>query len=186
MTTLRIKNMVCDRCKKVIHDELTAVGVEVVSLELGTLVIKDNLIETSRIREIIRANGFELIEDNEAHVVEKIKLFLLGLVRHLPIQRKEKLSSLISAELNKDYSGLSRLFSQKEGITIEKYFLKLKLEKVKEMIQEGGQSFSEIAYYLDYANINHLSRQFKQTTGMSMSEYRQTMNFDRKPLDKIM
>jgi AraC-like DNA-binding protein len=185
MTTLHIKNMVCDRCKKVVKEELQRLGVEVVSVELGEVLINDTSIEQSQIMGVLLAQGFEMILDPEEVIIERIKLLLVSLVSELPMQPREKLSILIARELAKDYSSLSRLFSQTEQITIEKYFLKLKLEKVKELIQQGSYSFSEIAYKLAYSSVNHLSNQFKSTTGMSMSEYKSTTESQRKPIDKI-
>lgn len=177
--------MVCDRCKKVIRDELEAIDVQVISLELGKLEIEGNAIDIEKVAEVITKNGFELIEDEEILLIERIKLFLLSMVNNLPIQRKEKLSVILARDMNKDYSGLSKLFSRNEHITLEKFFLRLKVEKVKELIQENKYSFSEIAYQLDYANSNHLAKQFKEATGMSMTEYKQSSYWGRKPLDKI-
>ncbi len=185
MSTLHIKNMVCDRCKKVIKDELTALGVLVHSVDLGVLDIDPRSITLEAIEKVIRDQGFEVIESKEEILAEEIKLFLMSIINSFPIQRKNKLSTLISEGLGKDYSSLSKVFSRKEHITIEKYFLRLKLEKVKEMIQDGTHSFSQIASVLDYSSINHLSGQFKQETGLSMSEYKSMVNRDRKPLDKI-
>lgn len=186
MTTLYIKNMVCDRCKKVIKDELMGIGVEVISIELGKIEIKNSTTANrTKISQIVTANGFELIEDKELLMVERIKLYILSLVEQLPIHRTEKLSVLLARELHKDYSGLSKLFSRNEHITVEKFFLRLKLEKVKELVQENKYSFSEIAYLLDYANSNHLSKQFKDATGLSMTEYKKSSQWNRKPLDKI-
>ncbi len=186
MTTLHIKNMVCDRCKKVLKDELMGIGVEVVSIELGKLEIKNSTsANTTTINQIVTANGFEIIEDKESLMVERIKLYLLALVEHLPIQRTENISVLLTRELNKDYSGLSKLFSRNEHITIEKFFLKLKLEKVKELIEENKYSFSEIANLLDYTNSSHLSKQFKDATGLNMTEYSKSSQWSRRPLDKI-
>ncbi|MEP0986758.1 AraC family transcriptional regulator [Ekhidna sp.] len=185
MTTLHIKNMVCDRCKKVIKDELTTLGVEVHSIELGVLEIDPKSVDLESIAGTIEAHGFELIESKEEIIVERIKVFLISMIDQLPIQRKNKLSTMISDELGRDYSSLSKVFSQRELITIEKYFLRLKLEKVKELIQDGSHSFSQIASILDYSSINHLSGQFKQETGLSMSEYKTMIQSDRKPLDKI-
>lgn len=177
--------MVCDRCKKVVNEELQRIGVEVSSVELGEVQISDTSIDQSIISEVLSAQGFELILDPGHVITERIKLLLIGMVGELPMHPHEKLSVLIAKELTKDYSSLSRLFSQTEQITIEKYFLKLKLEKVKELIQGGSYTFSEIAYQLDYSSVNHLSGQFKATTGMSMSEYKRTVESDRKSLDKI-
>ncbi|MEO9484027.1 MAG: AraC family transcriptional regulator [Ekhidna sp.] len=185
MTTLHIKNMVCDRCKKVIKDELTNLGVEVHAIELGVIDIDSKSVDLESIVNALEAHGFELIENKEEILVEGVKVFLISMIDQLPIQRKNKLSTMISDELGRDYSSLSKVFSQREHITIEKYFLRLKLEKVKELIQDGSHSFSQIASILDYSSINHLSGQFKQETGLSMSEYKTMFQSDRKPLDKI-
>ncbi|MEP0368601.1 MAG: helix-turn-helix domain-containing protein [Cyclobacteriaceae bacterium] len=184
MTTLHIKNMVCDRCKKVIKDELTTLGVKVYSIELGVLEIDAKSVDLESIAGTIQAHGFELIESKEEIIVERIKVFLISMIDQLPIQRKNKLSTMISDELGRDYSSLSKAFSQTEHITIEKYFLRLKIEKVKELIQDGSHSFSQIASILDYASINHLSAHFKSATGMSMSEYRK-LGTNRKSLDQV-
>lgn len=184
-TILHIKNMVCDRCKKVIKDELTSLGVEVQSIELGLLEVDPKSVDLKSIANTLEAHGFELIENKEEILVEGVKVYLISIIDKLPIQRKDKLSIMISDELGKDYSSLSKVFSQREHLTIEKYFLRLKLEKVKELIQDNSYSFSQIAAMLDYSSINHLSGQFKQETGLSMSEYKSMINRDRKPLDKI-
>lgn len=80
---------------------------------------------------------------------------------------------------------MSRLFSANENITIEKYFIKLKIEKVKELIQLKQLSFSDIGYVLDYSSVNHLSRQFKEVMGMSMTDYKNTANWVRNFFDEI-
>ena len=95
------------------------------------------------------------------------------------------LSDYLAKNLAKSYANISRVFSKKEEITIEKYFIRLKIEKAKELVEYGNQSFSEIAYQLGYKNLQHLSRQFKQITGMSMSEYQKLQNPERTSLDKI-
>ncbi|MEQ8473640.1 MAG: helix-turn-helix domain-containing protein [Marinoscillum sp.] len=183
--TLHIKNMVCDRCKKVITDTLTTLGVEIHTIELGVIQVDSHSANLEAMVKTIEAHGFELIESKEEKIVERIKVFLINMIDQLPIQRKNKLSTMISDELGRDYSSLSKIFSQKEHITIEKYFLRIKLEKVKELIQDGTHSFSQIAFMLDYSSIHHLSGQFKQETGFSMSEYKTMVQSDRKPLDKI-
>ena len=72
--------------------------------------------------------------------------------------------------------------------SIEKFVakkLKLKIEKVKELIQLKQYSFSDVAYMLDYSSINHLSRQFKEIVGMSMSDYKNTEKWKRNFYDEI-
>ncbi len=177
--------MVCDRCKKVVKDELEKLGEEIVDIELGRIVLRDQTSNQETLRKTLEDQGFELISDPGLVMVEHIRLLLIEQVSELPLRLEDNLSVLISRELGRDYSSLSRLFSRHEHITIERFFVKLKLEKVKELIQESTHSFSEIAYLLGYSSVNHLASQFRSNTGMSMSEYKQTMGADRKSLDKI-
>jgi AraC-like DNA-binding protein len=109
----------------------------------------------------------------------------VSLIKKIESNEINNLSIFLSKHFDKSYAVLSKLFSKKEGITIEKYLINLKIERVKELIQLGQLNFSEIAYTLNYSNSGHLSRQFKTVTGMSMSSYRSLQNWDRKTLDQI-
>lgn len=95
------------------------------------------------------------------------------------------LSEVLSSKLHKDYSYLSGLFSEVEGITIEKYIINQKIEKVKELIIYDELSLSEIANQLSYSSVAHLSNQFKKVTGLSPSHFKNVGQNKRKPLDKI-
>ena len=117
----------------------------------------------------------------EIQLTEAIKVELIHLIENN--NSEENSSSYLANRLHKDYSLLSKTFKKIEGQTIEKFFIKLKIEKVKEFIQMNKLSFSEIAY--QYNSINHLSNQFKNLTGMTMSEYKNSQDWNRIPLDKI-
>lgn len=181
-----IKNMVCDRCIKVLRDELNAHNIELLNIELGriTLDVQDSD-PTEILGSILDKNGFSLINNPELHLVEQIKIELIQLLKHLPLQIEQKLSAYLESKLYKDYFKMSKLFSTNESVTIEKYFIKLKIEKVKELIQNQALNFTEISQLLNYSNINHLSRQFKRETGMSLSDYKSSQKNDRTPLDQI-
>lgn len=180
---IKVKNMVCDRCKGVLKQEFRNAGIEVVQMDLGEVQFSDGAQEQMKhIREILVKNGFELIEDvNDSHIVD-IKKHLINAVNN---DLHQNLSKYLSEKMNKDYSALSKMFSAKEGLTIEKYFILLKIERVKEEIQMETKTFSEIAYDLNYKSSSHLAKQFKSITGMSMSEYRKVQDWNRKPLDEI-
>lgn len=160
-----IKNMVCSRCLKVIKQELQEVGITVLSLELGRLLVEapyknDNTI-TENVASVLHTNGFEIVQSEEEMLVERIKILLIEQLAELPLHIKVKTSELLSSALHRDYKMLRKLFSDNEKMTIEKFFIKLKIEKVKELIQLKQHSFSDIGYLLDYSSVNHLSRQFK-------------------------
>jgi len=181
-----IKNMVCDRCIKVLRDELKASRIELLEIELGRLKLNIQNSEDKEILiSILEKNGFSLIESPEKQLVEQVIIELIKLLKDLPLDMNRKLSSFLEEKLHKEYSKISKLFSITKGVTIEKYFIKLKVEKVKELIQERSQNFTEISQVLNYSNINHLSRQFKSETGMSLTNYKTHQKNERNSLDRI-
>ncbi|WAC01629.1 AraC family transcriptional regulator [Lacinutrix neustonica] len=185
-----IKNMVCNRCLKVIMQELQELEVTVLSLELGRLLVKapnktDNEI-INAVTTVLHANDFEIVQNEEEMLVERIKIILIEQLQELPLHIKVKTSELLASSLHREYKTLSKLFSANQQTTIEKYFIKLKIEKVKELIQLKQHSFSDIGYLLDYSSVNHLSRQFKEVIGVSMTDYKNTENWKRNFYDEIM
>lgn len=184
-----IKNMVCSRCLKVIKQELQELGVTVLSLELGRLLVEAPKKTSNEIVEavttVLHANDFEIVQKEEEMLVERMKIILIEQLQELPLHIKVKTSELLASRLHKDYKTLSKLFSANEQTTLEKYFIKLKIEKVKELIQLKQHSFSDIGYLLDYSSVNHLSRQFKEVVGMSMTDYKNTGNWKRNFYDEI-
>tara|TARA_R110000868_G_scaffold410826_1_gene700382 strand:- start:3052 stop:3678 length:627 start_codon:yes stop_codon:yes gene_type:complete len=184
-----IKNMVCSRCLKVIQQELQEVGITVLSLELGRLLVEAPKKTSNEIVEavttVLHANDFEIVQKEEEMLVERMKVILIEQLQELPLHIKVKTSELLASRLHKDYKTLSKLFSANEQTTLEKYFIKLKIEKVKELIQLKQHSFSDIGYLLDYSSVNHLSRQFKKVVGMSMTDYKNTGNWKRNFYDEI-
>jgi len=182
-TTLYIKNMVCNRCKSTVLRELDALGYDLDSLELGQVVLNTSTpIEYSKLKEVLTKHGFEIIQEETEVLIEEIKI---ALIKKIENQDNANLSAFLTKRFNKSYSALSKLFSKTEGVTIEKYEINLKIEKVKELIQLGQLNFSQIAYSLDYNNSSHLARQFKNITGMSMTVFKNLQKWDRKPIDQI-
>jgi len=175
--------MVCSRCKMAILNLLNNEGFEVDSIQLGKITVKEQSEnDYTKLEKQLNALGFELIKDPLKALVEKIKITL---IQHLDKNDTDVILSELEDEIGKSYSILSKTFSKLEGITLEKYLINLKIEKVKEYIQLQQHNFSEIAYGLNYKNSSHLAKQFKQVTGMSMTAYKQLQDGQRKPLDKI-
>lgn len=180
--------MVCDRCEMVIETALTALGLEVNHVQLGKAEVtrKGEKPSLKDIEKELERFNFGLIKDDDSILVEKVKTNLIEWIDSGNLETDERsLSDYLAQKMTKSYANISRVFSKKEEITIEKYFIRLKIEKAKELVEYGGLSFSEIAYQLGYKNLQHLSRQFKEITGMSMSDYQKLQNPNRKSLDKI-
>ncbi|MBT0608103.1 helix-turn-helix domain-containing protein [Aequorivita echinoideorum] len=184
--TLHIKNMVCDRCIKVLKTEIKSHNIKLLDIELGSVQIdinSDNDLQV--IQNILNDNGFELIATPYEKIREDVKINLIKLLNKLPLNLEGNLSEYLSSQMNQDYAKISKVFSVTEGLTIEKYFIKMKIEKVKELIQIPTYNFTEISQLLDYSHINHLSRQFKSETGVSLSKYKVAQKNFRNSLDKI-
>lgn len=175
--------MVCNRCKMAILKLLNDEGFEVDSIQLGKITVKeDSTNDYQKLDNQLKELGFELIKDPVKALVEKIKV---RLIQHIEMNDDDTILANLENEIGKSYSVLSKTFSRSEGITLERYFINLKIEKVKELIQLQELNFSEIAYRLNYKNSSHLAKQFKQVTGMSMTGYKDLQHSDRKSLDKI-
>lgn len=180
--------MVCNRCIKVVKDELEKIGQTVNSIKLGEVELEGTLSnhQLERVKSVLEDNGFELLEDKQSKLIELTKNLIIELVHSKdPIKLHINLSDHLSAFLNVDYSYLSNLFSSFEGITIEKYLILQRIEKAKELIFYDELTLSEIAYQLGYSSVAHLSSQFKKTTGLTPSEFKKLRDSSRKALDKV-
>ena len=179
----KIKGMICGRCLKVLNNELRATGAEVVEIQLGKVVISysPNKISHSLIDKIIQENEFEILWDKESILTEQTKRWVINYIWNT--NHDETLSDYLVEKVNKNYDLLSKNFSKIFGKTIERYSILLKIERVKELIENGELSFSETAYAMGYQNLSALSRQFK--TGMTLKEYKNLDKGMRIPIDKI-
>lgn len=182
-----IKNMVCARCEMAVRTLFDEMKISVLSIKLGEVELSKTLenLEKKQLSEKLKALGFELLDDKISKTIERIKNRIIDLVHHQNEQPKINLSSYLSDDLNQDYSALSNLFSETEGITIEHYFIAQKIERVKELLIYNELSLSEIAFQLNYSSVAHLSNQFKKTTGITPTQFKQLKEKKRKQIDDL-
>lgn len=184
---LNIKNMVCSRCVTAVEVELEKLGLHAVSVTLGEVELKTKCTKTQKqiLRGSLHSLGFDLIDDKKNITVERIKTILIDLVFNKNNVLKINLSDHLANDLAQDYSVLSNLFSETEGITIEHYFIAQKIERVKELLTYDELTLSEIAIQLQYSNVAHLSNQFKKTTGLTPTHFKQLKVKTRKQIDDL-
>lgn len=169
-----IKNMVCGRCRLVVKQILNELDITFSTIDLG-IVILDRPCSDGQLKGLkfaLSEVGLELLDDSKSQQVEKIKVTCLEYLNEKLFLQNIRLSDYVAKRLHKNYSHLSRLFSSINSHSIEKYYLNLRIEKVKECISYEGFSFSEIAYELGFSSVAHLSKQFKSNTGLTLSEFR--------------
>jgi AraC-like DNA-binding protein len=166
---LYIKNMVSLRCKVLVKQTLEEEGLHAMVVELGEVEISDQLSLRKRrsLKMILVKHGFELMDDQRAILVEKIKSIIVELIHYTDEIPKLKFSSYLSERLNYDYNYLSGLFSEVKGTTIEHYIIAHKIERAKELLIYNELTLNEIAHKLHYSSVAHLSNQFKKVTGLT-------------------
>ena len=187
---IHIKNMVCPRCIMSVREIFRKNGIEPAEVDLGTVTLDSEAQEKiasddaliRKIKRNLEELGFEMIDDKRMQIVERIRIGVIEYVHNPENQDKAKLSEYLQRKCLKEYSALSKLFTEIKGMTIEKYCILQKVEFVKELLFYGELSVSEIADMLHYSSVAHLSAQFKSVTGISPTRFRQMKD---KPLTSI-
>lgn len=170
-----IKGMVCERCIAVVKKGITNLGHEISNISLGKLFITKELSkdEFNRIETFLQDNGFELISKKKVRIVSQAKELINDVFsENIRYNSQLSFSTLLSEKLHLNYDSISEIFSQLEGITLQKYIITKRLEKVKELLVYTKFSLTEIAYITGFSSINHLSRQFKELTGLTPSHFK--------------
>ena len=171
---LYIKNMVCSRCKKTVKSELDKLNIPYVSVELGEVTVSKKISPEQHhsLYLALKQSGFELITDEKNYLVEKLKcaIFDLGMISDGDL--KTSFTDFISLRVNDNFKSLNALFSDIEGMTIEKYIIKQKVELVKELLGYNKLNITEIAYKMHYSNVAQLSNEFKSITGLTPVHFR--------------
>ena len=186
-TQIRIKNMVCDRCKMAVEQVLKDVGLTPERIDLGEVWVSDVPTEAqlAQLKTRLEALGFELLDDQRQQMIERMKTAIIALVHHHQGNKTLNLSVYLSQLLHRDYSALSKLFSEVTGLTIERYFIMQRIERVKELIRYDELTLTEIAYQMNYSSVAHLSSQFRSVTGMTPTQFRFMKTAQRANLDEV-
>lgn len=182
-----IKNMVCNRCILVVTEILKGLNFTPLNVELGMAVVQEQLEVGDReaIRKVLERYGFEWIDDKRMRIIEQIRTAVIELVHYENNLCKLKLSEYLKEKCRADYSFLSKLFSEVKGMSIEKYVILQKVERIKELLVYDELSVGEIADRLHYSSVAHLSTQFRNVTGMTPSEFKRLKGPGREPLDQV-
>lgn len=179
--------MVCNRCILVVKQELETLGLKPLHVSMGEAELKKQPTakQMQQLNSRLLQLGFEILDDQKQKQIEKIKSLLIKKVQSGQVEEHFSITTFLGNALHKDYSYISRLFSEVEGTTVEQYFILQKIEKVKELLVYGEENLSEISYRLGYSSVAHLSAQFKKITGFTPSQFKKLGSTQRKPLDAL-
>lgn len=184
-----IKNMMCNCCIKTVKEILESNDIVVNSIKLGhaNVVIPDNGPSLATLSKILEKEGFGLLISREKRIVEQTKLAVVELIHQMNnVNSMVQKSEYLVEKLNLSYQQLSKLFSKHENITLEKFIIQNKIERIKELIDSNEFTLSEIAYMMDYSSVQYLSGQFKKETGVTVSDYKKSKKVDKRSIEDLM
>lgn len=173
---IQIKGMVCERCIAAIREVLQELHIPVTEVKLGEVTTVSALTapDMEAIRQKLAPLGFELVEDKKTKLVRDVKMLVEQVYSgEYDFPDDFRFSDVIVKHFNRDYSTVSNTFSATEGITLEKYVMEYRVEKVKELLVYTDEPLSAIAFRLGFSSAAHLSRQFKSTTGLNASYFKE-------------
>lgn len=170
-----VKGMVCKRCITTLQNELDQFDVIIDDLSLGKVGITFQVgnFDEDLFSSALNNLGFALSSNKSLRVVSEVKQIIVNYFRELDsLEAKIRFSELISGKLNMSYDNISSIFTSVEGITIENFVIKYRICLVKQLLRETNLTLTDIAYKMGFSSIQHLSKQFKDLTALSPSEYR--------------
>ena len=133
--------------------------------QLLIMLLRSVSVETS-------ASLFPSKESLENHIVKSVKEYIEEHAHE--VLRLEDICTKFG--YGKTY--LCRLFREQTGNSIGKYAIERKIHLAKAMIRERELNFSEIAEALAFDNQQYFARVFKRTTGMSPTEFKNSLRRD--------
>lgn len=184
---LNFKYMVSIRCKMLVKTELEKLGLAYNKVELGEAEIIENIssVKWDKLNAALKKSGIELMDDKKSILIEKIKLVIIELVHYSEDPPEINFSDYLSQKLHYDYTYLANLFSESQGVTIERFLIAHKIERIKELIVYDELNISEIAWKMGYSSVAHLSNQFRKITGLSPSSFKKVKDKRLSTLEDI-
>ena len=187
MMKLYIKYMVSIRCKMMVKSELEKLGLHYGVVDLGDVEVIGDISpeQRSQLKAALLKSGLELMDDQRAMLIEKIKNVIVEMVHYADDPPKTNFSDYLSGKLDYDYTYLANIFSEVTGITIEHYIIAHKIERAKELLLYDELNLSEISYKLNYSSVAHLSNQFKKVTGLTPTYFKALKHKRRNTLNNV-
>lgn len=167
--------MVCPRCISAVQSALEDSDIEFTTVELGRVTLKNAVgaYKLSILEKKLKNLGFARIESPDAQLINLIKQALLEYLQLIEDgQEVPKKSEYLSSKLFKNYSYLSERFTSVEGRPLEQFWISMKTERARELLETGEHSITEIAHQLGYSSSQYFANQFRRQTGFSPSQWK--------------
>ena len=171
-----IKNMVCIRCEMIVKEQIKKITSNNTIVKLGEVEVVDTLTnaQLNEFKTGLLRFGLVVLDDKKSLIIDKIKKVIIEMVHYEDEPLKINFSTYLSKKLDHEYTFLANLFSEVEGINVEHYLIKHKVERVKELLVYHKLTLTEISYKMNYSSVAHLCNQFKKITGKTPSDFKRS------------
>lgn len=168
-------------CKKVLEEKLSSLDIRYKMLNFGEIELLDKIStqKQQELKEILSEYGIEVIENQKTLLVQKIKDAIVEMIFSEEVIHV-KVSVYLADKLGHSYGYISNIFSQVTYTSIENFIILQKIEYAKQLLILEQLSLTDIAHRLNYSSVAHLSTQFKNTTGMTPSQFQKIINKRRE------
>jgi AraC-like DNA-binding protein len=175
---LYIKYNINEACKKIVQEQLDKMKIDYMMTGFAEVDIKKRLTnaELKQLNALLNNYGIEIVESQKSILIQKIKIAITEMVYLEESPPTSKISHYLAKKLNQSYGYLSNVFSEVTYTTIENFIILQKIERVKDLITASELTFKEIAWELNYSSLAHLSTQFKNKTGLTLSAFQRIIN----------
>lgn len=168
-----IKGMVCSRCIQAVQDAISQLGIHIKELQLGELILlHPTPISAQLIQATLAPLGFILLHSKTSQLYQATRELVAEVYGgHFDFPPEFRFSRLATEKLGRSYESISDNFSQLARESLEKYIIRYRISKAKEIMVYNGQTVSVAALALGFSSVAHFSRQFKQHTGLTPSYF---------------
>jgi len=139
--------------------------------------------QLNEVNDILKPYGIQVLDDPQMMFAQKVREFIVELVHQPELMENNKFSDVLARKLNHSYSYISKIFSDVNFMSIEQFIILQKIERVKHLLSGGTLTLTEIAWQLNYSSVQHLSNQFRKTTGITPSSFQKIVKERRKHVE---
>jgi len=143
----------------------------------STQVLESRFVEF--LFSVIRSASFSILEKTGSSSILASNSFVELIKSYLCDNLYKSLTlDTLCKKFSVSKSNLCKKWKEHSEIGIIDYFISLKVNEARRLLEEGKISVTQIADMLGYSTIHHFSHSFKKFTGISPSEYKKLMKKD--------
>lgn len=164
----------------ILKEQLQHLGFSFRLLDSGEIEVPDEITgeQLSKLTNALHKYSIHILDDEKSQLVQRIRNLLIEMVNDNRPQLMT-ISYHLSERMGLSYGYLSYLFALQTHYSIEKYIILLRIERAKAMIIEDRLTLKQIAAALNYSSVQHFSRQFKKTTGLTISFFKRIIELKK-------